>query len=513
MKALVLQLTLETPALFTGVSNGEENSSRSLPYIPGAALRGLLVARYIQKYQPGPDLLMDGTAKRLFFDGSVRFLNGYPVCDGTWRRGLPVPASWRKRKNDGMDGADARDFALEADEDFDTGIARAFTGIHDEKSVIVLNPEQQLLTHIGGEERGRVRKGNNSVFQYLSLAQGQSFVAVILAEEAALLETVRSLLEQDGCLPLGRSHAASYGRVRLEKSDIDEDWHEYEAGCPKDLTILTLLSDALLRDGSGQPTHDLDQYIEAKLEKPVRHLKTFVRPTVTGGFNRKWKLPLEQFPALGMGSVFVYDAHQVTEKDLEILASGGVGERQAEGFGRIAVNWQSQEIFSLREKDEQPKKQSAVPLCEDSKKLAAGMAERLLRRKLDSRLIEQAQYFSIKGAITNHQLARLRGVVRDAINQPGSDTGKVETFIQSLKPTALQQYEKPRVQKRQQGGMRLKDWLEERLSQKDGLAQMEFREADVKAVAGQMPDLAAYGREYTLRFIEAVIDRRMKEKE
>jgi CRISPR-associated protein Csx10 len=168
MIALVLQLTLETPALFTGVSNGEENSSRSLPYIPGATLRGLLVSRYIEKYHPGPDLPADGTASQLFFDGSVRFLNAYPVCDSTWTRSLPVPASWRKRKNDELDKADARDFALNLDENFDTAIPVAFTGAYDDRAFIVFNPEQQLLTHIGGEERGRVKKGNNAVFQYVA---------------------------------------------------------------------------------------------------------------------------------------------------------------------------------------------------------------------------------------------------------------------------------------------------------------------------------------------------------
>ena len=59
----------------------------------------------------------------------------------------------------------------------------------------------------------------------------------------------------------------------------------------------------------------------------------------------------------------------------------------------------------------------------------------------------------------------------------------------------------------------MKNWLDDRLKQKDGLIQMEFPDSDVKTVAGQKPDLAAYCNEYTLRFIEAVIDKRMKEKE
>ena len=509
MKALILQLTLETPALFTGVNNGEENSSRSLPYIPGAALRGLLVSRYIEKHQPAFDLPADKTAQQLFFDGSVRFLNAYPVCDSTWTRGLPAPASWRKRKNEELDKAQACDYALNVDVDFDTSIQRAFTGAYDDGVFIVFNPEGQLITHIGGEERGRVKKGNNAVFQYRSIAKGQSFVAVILTEDDKHLKTIQSLLEQDSSLRIGRSHSASYGLVRVENITTNDDWHEFKKVSPEGLTTITLLSDALLRDENGQPTHDLDLYLSENLGKPVKHVKAFVHSVITGGFNRKWKLPLPQFPALGMGSVFVYDAGQVTEKELEPLVVSGIGERRVEGFGRIAVNWQGRGSFTLRKKEEKPAKLLSVSLCESSKILATSMAERLLRQKLDSKLVAQARRYEIKGRITNHQLARLRGVVRDAINCHNSDVSKVQDFLNKLKPIALKQFEKPRLN----GGMKLNLWLAERLKEKDGLQLIGLGNAELPAVAGQKPNQTAYVNEYTLRFIEAVIDKRMKEKE
>ena len=508
MKALRIYLTLKTSALFTGVANGEENSSRTLPYIPGATLRGLLVGRYIETHKEIKDLMEDEAARKLFF-GSLYFLNAYPICDQASGRSLPTPASWRKQKNEAMDGADGMDFALTVAEDFETPVRLPFTGV-GENNFTVFSPDEQLTTHIGAEERGRVKKGNNSVFQYQALAQDQSFVAVIASEDDIDLKPIIDLLEQDKDLRLGRSHSASYGLVHVDKIQTDLNWHEYEENEDKDRTIITLLSDALLRDENGQPTLDLDAYLGNQLGRKISHKKAFVNSTVTGGFNRKWKLPLAQFPALSMGSVFVYDSSMLSKADLKSIETKGIGERRSEGYGRIAVNKETKDEFTLHSKDEISRIGSGNnKLSPESDALAKKMAERLLRKKLDGMLAAQAQRYEIKGNITNHQLSRLRGVLRASIAQHGSDPSKVQHFLADLKSIALEQYEKPRMP----DGQKLKPWLDERLVENDGLRKLGFSDSDVPVVAGNKPDVEALHSEYTLRFIEAVINNHMKAKE
>ncbi len=59
-----------------------------------------------------------------------------------------------------------------------------------------------------------------------------------------------------------------------------------------------------------------------------------------GGFNRKWGLPLPQALAVRMGSVLVFKDPGCDPTLLDDLEVRGIGERRAEGFGRIAFNRQ-----------------------------------------------------------------------------------------------------------------------------------------------------------------------------
>lgn len=513
MTVLIIHLRLETPTIFTGISNGEENSSRTLPYIPGSALRGALVSRYLPSLPPDGDLPVDDEPKRLFFDGCVCYLNAYPTSDENWTRSLPKPASWRKRKDDELDGAEVADFALQTEERFDATVPGQFTAPRDGGGWFVFSPQERLLTHIGSDQRGEVKKGSSVVFQYQSLDVGQEFVAAILIKEKPDVVEIKKLLEQNSILTVGRSHSASYGRVRIIKVEEQENWSEAETDTSDGKTVITFLSDTILLDEYGQPTLDLDTWLEARLGRAVKRESAFIQPAVVGGFNRKWGLPLPQIPALGMGSVFVYDASQLAAEDVLPLVRDGIGDRRTEGFGRVVVNLQTQKLLTLHKKDNPDDRPKDVGFSASSRKLAAEMAERLLRRKLDSRLVEQVQHYSIKGPITNHQLSRLRGVVRAAISQNGNNAQKVTDFLNNLKADAQEQYRKPRVSRQGEGGQRLKDWLETRIADTDGLKLISFHETDVTPVAGVGTNLASYASEYTLRFIEALIDRRMKEKE
>ena len=222
-----------------------------------------------------------------------------------------------------------------------------------------------------------VKAKESTVFQYQALARGQRFAAVIVADDTTDLSEIENLLKHGDLLYLGRSRSATYGQVHIESIERKE-WHESQPA-DQPLITLTLLSDAILRDVFGQPTHDLDGYLSSRLKKPLIHQKAFMRSIETGGFNRKWKLPLPQMPTLGMGSVFVYSAKDISLKELEGLAESGIGERRAEGFGRIAINWPGKETFKLAE-EKKPEPSPDKPLLSaTSRKLAASMSERLLR--------------------------------------------------------------------------------------------------------------------------------------
>ena len=503
MKALIISLKLETPVLITGIGNGEENSSLSLPYIPGGALRGALIGRYRGAHKG--DLLRDETAVRLFFSDEVSFLNAYPKINN--HRALPVPASWRQQKDARTeDETDVRDFAITPNDDFDESIKQPFCVIN-ENGASTYRPVQRLSTHISGQERGIVRQENNTVFQYQALAEGQVFISAVLTENEDDRNAIKDLITQDPVLYLGRSRSARYGRVHASVQE-DDEWAEAKQRELKGKTIITLLSDAILRDAQGQPTYDLDAWLTERLRKgTIKSDQRFIKSTLVGGFNRKWGLPLPQMPALGMGSVFVYNSEHLSPQALNDLVKSGIGERRVEGFGRIAVNWQGEAKFQA--KPYEPATSVVGTLSSSSQEMARAMAERILRQRLDAYLSEKANKHKITGNINNHQLARLRNVLRDVLNAGGQDMEKVQEFLENLKPTAQKQYQRAKVEITK-SPVRLNRWLDDRLKKKDALSGFSSRR--IPKIAGQKAELTdALKTEYTLRLIEAVVSKKMKE--
>jgi len=505
MTSLLITLKLETPLLITGLGNGEENSSRSLTFIPGSALRGALVSRYTSSSK---DLLADPKAGKLFFSGTVRFLNAYPM-DQNGNRMLPIPSSWRVQKGQDLKKAEVADLAFAADHEKTTLIRKPYKGFNTNQDAYAFVPDEELSIHIASQGRGVVKAGESTVFQYQALARGQRFGAIIVVDDKGDLDEIEKLLKPN-TLYLGRSRSAGYGKVLIENVKREDKREADSANLPT--TMITFLSDAILRDEHGQPTHDLDGFLTKRLKKTIKHKSAFIRSAETGGFNRKWKLPLPQMSALGMGSVFVYSADQLAASDLEELAKNGIGERRVDGFGRIVVNWQG----AGPQKFSEPSPVDATashPLSLGSQTIAKAMSERLLRHTLEQNLIAEANRYSIKGNVTNHQLARLRSVLRQAIDSEKKDFAEITTFFGSLKKTAEEQWQKTRLY--QEGGLasaRLRLWLDERLEKKDGLQILKVSKVeDVPAVADlSSPITEKLKQEYTLRLMESVIDRAMK---
>ncbi|MBV6392019.1 MAG: hypothetical protein KPEEDBHJ_01236 [Anaerolineales bacterium] len=506
MTAILVTLKLETPLLITGISNGEENSSQSLAYIPGSALRGALISRI-----KSADLPLDPVGK-IFFSGSVRFLNAYPQ-DRNGKRMLPFPASWRIEKGQKAENVDAADLAIKSNKDKNKTIGKKYIGKSDQVAY-AFSPEEEIAVHIASQERGVVKAGTSTVFQYQSLARGQKFRALIVADAPSDLEEVEKLLTPN-TLYLGRSRSAGYGKVTIV--DFQRTNEPEAESTSAQVTIITLLSDVILRNEYGQPTHDLDGYLSRRLGKSIKNQTAFVNTTEVSGFNRKWKLPLPQMPALGMGSVFTYPADQLSPADLSNLVEQGIGERRIDGFGRIAVNLHGtpQPRLGSKEKNVPPEEieeanKKPHSLCEASKVLARKMSERLARTTLEQNLITEVQKYEVRGSATNHQLARLRGILRSAIDSEEKKFDEVTKFFEGLKEFAKKQWHNSRLYKENKiEGVRLELWMKERAEKCDGLSILKFDKAlKVAGVSAEMSD--SLKREYTLRLMEAMLNSIMK---
>lgn len=528
MKVVTYHITLLEPTLVTSL-NGDPNSAVAFPYLPGSALRGAVIGKYLRQEGLSQFDSTDATMRRLFFDATTRYLNGYPV--GQQRRTLPTPLSWQQRKGY---QTDLYDFAVEPCDDAGVqwqGVSHPFCTLHD-KHVSLIHPHRHITVHTARTRRyGRAMPRHRlpadeipgAVYRYDALAAGQTFAAAIFCDHDADAPTLMGLLQEEAIL--GGSRSGGYGRVRFSDATERFVWRETgDSSLPPeadDYLVVTCVSDVLLRNANGQHVVDSDVVttaVSARLGGVPLTLhpdRTFLRGCEVGGFNRTWGLPLPQMLAVQMGSVFVYDIPACSPGLFQTLEAYGIGERRAEGFGRLAVNWQS--AAQLIADDAAPPQSPgpvAIPVDTPSACLAQRMVTRMLRQRLDACVIATATHsdMTMHNPPSHAQLSRLRNTIQNALMQEQPALQPVETFLDSIRQrrTARQQFERARI-----GEMRLLTWLDARL-QNTG-------EAEWRALLGLQPrDIHKIGDvtapvtdtlriEYLLRFLHAVLAQAAKQ--
>lgn len=538
MNAIEFLLTTLSPVLVTRPGGGDPNSESSLAYIPGSAIRGLLASRWLADH-PGVDAAADPTFRRLFLDGGVRYLNAYPALpNGT--RMLPTPRSWRVDKEDSNE-KNIFDFAIPSDAGQtdspqptwrSPGAAFCTVSAHyNEENLCwqfhayTCTPRQSIAIHTARVDRQQVTR-EATVFRYDALAAGQTFASAIVADDPADLIVCQRLLPQDGLVRLGRSQNTGYGLVRIsyppdERGEPQtaprQHWREWtppiaDAGesIPQPTRlVVTLLSDAIVRDPlTGAETDDITAAIFAPAETPVKAIDAFVRTEVVGGFNRRWNLPLPQATAIGAGSVFVFDYDEALQRRLDRLAEQGIGERRAEGFGRIAINWQMGEKLARADAEHQPAASGDVALTGEEAMAAQQLATRILRNRLDDKLRAAINQNAIThNGIRKAQLSRLRVIVqraqsasRAAQTAPAA-IPELKTFLGDLKKPARDQLLKARV-----GGAPLLNWLND-LADKPSTVVDRLNAQHMQVTIGKQTATFtdALQVEYALRLIDGVL--------
>ncbi len=527
MKVITFVLETQQPVLATSFQ-GDPNSDVSYPFIPGAMIRGALIGRYLQRYGlQDSDILTDETVRRLFFDGNTRYLNAYFY--NKQQRTLPLPHSWKKEKNDELSKKhpeiDVYDLSFYQKElkspkpvgyDFwakDGSYGILYTvnrriNIHnmrDRRKGRSLNDKRDPKT----DEVTETRDG--AIFCYDALDAGQNFQAVILCEDNDV-EIIKNLLEPEN-IWLGGSRSAGYGHTKIQEIYTPENWAEIESSPENRLKnretfTVTLLSDLILRDEWGQyvampPTELLSEALVATLK-----LKScYTKSTLIGGFNRKWGLPLPQVPAVSAGSVFIYDKIDgITADRIRTLEAEGIGERRAEGFGRIAINWLNEPIVSVKLTDDESHAKNSIQLkSELSQKLAKQMAERLLCQQLDANLLDKVGRTKLSpNAMTNSQISRLLLAAREALSR--KDCQPVCSLLQNLTKNSMSQFKRTMIGDRTLP-YQLQAWLDKPID----IWQKDIKPVTIADVTVELSQELAL--EYTLRLIMAVAKQAMKEKD
>ncbi len=526
--AIVFRLETLQPLLATSFQ-GDPNSDVSYPYIPGSMIRGALIGHYLSRHNV--DLVTDDQARRLFFDGTTRYLNAYP-CSVEGKRTLPLLLSWRKEKGEELndDGLEVYDFSIEKP-NRDTlktpkSIGEGFWVEEDEAARLYNVARRINIHHVRDRRKGRATATEGEIFRYDAIDTGLSFQGVILYEEEEDANTLQQLITLHQRKPdsgngtdqrqfdiwMGGSRSAGYGHIKITHVDLQKDWQEIEEPASdraeREYLKITLLSDLIFRDGSGQEI--AAQPGDLIPELAGSELKfAYMEATFIGGFNRKWGLPLPQVPAVKAGSVFVYEYESdfLTEDWIRNLEREGIGERKTEGFGRIAINWREEKEFNIEKPDSA---RSIKPEPPTSIDLATMMAQRILRQKLDAWLLNQVDRNKLQPLylrnsqlnLRNSQLSRLVLAARQSIDNGSPDS--IRELLKNLTKNTRSQYEKTKV-----NGKQLCETLSQWIDAPRTCLQGFIQEITIAGQSARLTDELAL--EYTLRLIMAIAKNAIRE--
>jgi CRISPR-associated protein Csx10 len=410
-------LRLLEPVLANSLA-GDSNSAQTLPYIPGGLVRGALAAVWLRGKTLAPGSNDEATFRRLFVRPTTRYLHAYPA--GAEQRMLPTPLSWNKEKHTDGQQSLVYDLAFGKPErdgeplndlrPIDFRFYRRPAG----DQVYYSSLGRQVYVHTQRDAvLGRASADRGTVYRYESLPAGSRWLGIILTETEEDAAILKRLLENLGDVSLGKARSAGYGQATVEAvtdlngweeaPDADavntyqsEDDHDGPTPLPPPATLnefwLVCLSPLLARDENGQPGPDPTQALGDRLGAKIEVKRSFRRPEVVGGFNRKWGTYLPQAVAAAAGTVFYCRVDQpVSWASLEQLVELGLGERRGEGFGRVAVKWIGTETLTAQKDKPQPEATDEVALSEADRALAELMLKRMLRRRLDAGVVREAR--------------------------------------------------------------------------------------------------------------------------
>lgn len=531
MKVIPYRITLQEPLLATRIA-GDPNSAVSYPYVPGSTVRGAVVAAYMKnKGVAALDLEME-EVQRLFFDARTRYLNAYPVDAGN-RRTLPVPRSLFAVKGDETrlyDFAHKVIYEVNGEKAQFVAAARDFQSFCwiDGDEMYFVAPRRRINVHTSRDRvMGRATEESGAVFQYDALEEGQTFAGWVLTDDDSDVEVLMSLLQN--VQRLGGSSNSGYGRVSVEVDAAQRPWREVSGSVETidagQTFVVTLLSDALIRDpATGQHTWDVRPALQELLGVAVEDAqpggdeerRSVWRMEEVGGFNRTWGLPLPQAYAIAAGSVFVLRATSSISADaIAAVEWRGIGERRAEGFGRLVFDWQRETELKVVKAPEKTGQAVSLPDLEGpAQEVAEQMVRRMIRRELDNHLLRAIYNLPIDGRIplSNAQISRMRIIVREAL--PNGDIDRLQSYLKNnikQRRTVRDQFDQTRI-----GRERLSRWLEDCLEKpetvwnKIGVQNLSKRIGANVRISTQGNEPLA--REYTIRLIDGVLARLAKER-
>lgn len=399
-----LKIVIENlePVRISDDSTSQSGQTVSLRYIPGTAIRGVVVNALARsgEFQE---------IKKVLFSSEVRYLNAY-LTDGEEEL-IPSPKGFYEDKTE-VDGKKEIENVV-VDGEFTDGQKRAALGrfcriegdcIHyyniDTGSDMKIKIDRK-----DGEEQ--------NVFRNEYMASGHRFTGYIAVNDEKIRNKIKDVFT--GEILIGNGRSSGLGRCRVLSCDLVDElpYKKYLADQDQpDSCYMMLLSDTVMRDEKGELC-GLDLK-ELERQMGVEELEILYCSTSTvdvKGYNSQWGTKTPSAMMYEQGSVFHlrYKGILKTEYMREICDKG-IGIRLNEGFGRVLFLKDHEKLHYKKAEKYERRSVCAVEAeqyMEDHETLriaAAGYYRNVLKRAMSHYVVENPLP---RGKISNSQLGTL----------------------------------------------------------------------------------------------------------
>ncbi len=334
--------------------------------------------------------------------GDLRVLPATIDVAGT--RGLPIPQSWSALKDQDLEVPFTVHNVLLID-DPQSGpqlkaVRKGYVSAKGGDAAWQPSLKTSLRTHnVIEDEFQTPTEDVGGVFTYEAIEPGAVFRSVVqLLGNDAEVKALKEELGKLSAIHLGRAKQAGYGEARLELKGPDRDvvctprrgellvWLETDAVLPGDDLASVADLDSLAKAVAGV----LDSTAKMDAIFDLENSRANLRARRVQSWQAQWGLPRPSLTVLQAGSVARLKLRtDQTPEALKHLATVGIGERRAEGFGAVRLNdplvtgTPQVTKASPQERDAIRSHPSTDPM--DNSKILALLSERAWKRRILAR--------------------------------------------------------------------------------------------------------------------------------
>lgn len=345
-------------------------------YITGSMLMGAF-AKYTSEYEWFSQLVLKDTV----------FSNAY-ITDDELRDYVPAPFSMVQVKNE-------KDKIYSLSDEYEKDDNKQYVPLN---GYIFREKDKLMRRDVVSDLQHHFTTGSDvmekTLFTYIKIEKGQKFKGTLTADEGGFKVFEEILRNYNNKIYLGASSTAQYGGCTFEFLKQIENG-KITLG---NASVIEFLSDTIIVDDFGTNTIKPDALIECcKSIVDFSECNTYLKTTVIGGYNAKWKLPKKNYLAFEKGSVLKLTG---VNSGRQILEYGQIGLLTNEGYGHYRIRNIEHNTFEDHsdEKTDKADKNAQALNIEDLKMEKINVSEETIARILKNRISEQVALKAINDA-------------------------------------------------------------------------------------------------------------------